>query len=167
MYGGIDLAAKVENKTGICTLTSDDEVKLETVFKDKTILKRMEDCSVVAIDAPLSMTEKPFRAAERELMDEFGPMLPLNTPGMRSLCERAVKLKEDLEKKTDTFLIETYPRAVEKILNLSREKLNMNFKNEHEYDAYLCAVTAKRYVENEYDEFGEKGDTMILPLLNE
>lgn len=167
MYGGIDLAAKVENKTGICTLSSHGDIKSGTVFADKAVMKKMKKCSVIAIDAPLSETEQPFRQAERELMSEFGAMLPLNTPGMKVLSKRAVRLRKDLERKTNSVVIETYPRAVEKNLSLNRGDLDTDFKNEHEYDAYLCALTAKKYSENEYEEFGKDGETIILPHSDE
>ncbi len=164
MYGGIDLAAKVENETGVCVLVGEGKIECETVFVDETITKKMKDRSVIAIDAPLSKTEEAFRQAERELMSEFGAMLPLNTPGMKALSERGVDLRKDLECKTDAVVIETYPRAVEKNLNLNREDLDLDFKNEHEYDAYLSAVTAKKYAENEYEEFGEGKETIVLPF---
>ncbi len=40
-------------------------------------------------------------------------------------------------------------------------------ENEHEYDAYLCAVTAKRFSEEDHDEFGEEEETIILPTSDE
>ncbi|MEF8874204.1 MAG: hypothetical protein V5A88_05980 [Candidatus Thermoplasmatota archaeon] len=166
MYGGIDLAAKVENGTGVSTLSSHG-IKSATVFAEKAIIKKMGECSVIAIDAPLSRTEKPFREAERELMSEFGSILPLNTPGMKSLSKRAVRLRKKLERKTSAVVIETYPRAVEKVLSVNRKMLDADFKNEHEYDAYLCAVAAKKYDENMYEEFGKAKETIILPLSEE
>jgi len=85
MYVGIDLAAKEENETGICILDGDIEVQL--VFKNHEIIKSVKKASVAAMDAPLTESEAAFRPAERELMSNFGPMLPLNTPGMKTLSE--------------------------------------------------------------------------------
>jgi len=71
-------------------------------------------------------------------MKEFGPMLLLNTPGMKALTRRGVELRKRLE--PYAVVIETYPRAVEKKLDLEKADLDMDFKNEDEYDAYLCAT---------------------------
>ncbi len=162
MYGGIDLAAKVENDTGVCRLVEDGRYELHTVFEDEEIIDLVKNSSVIAVDAPLTETEKPFREAERELMNKFGPMLPLNTPGMKELRERAVRLKENLERISKAVLIETYPRAVEKVLNLNRKVVKIDFDNVHEYDAYLCALTAKKYDQGEYERYGEKTESIVL-----
>ncbi len=157
MYVGIDLAAKEKNETGLCIL--DGELDTQTIFKDKKILQLAKKASVVAIDAPLTESEKPFRKAERELMKEFGPMLPLNTPGMKILSKRAQILKKSLQKECE--VIETYPRAVEKVCKI--EKTKSDFESGHEFDAYLCALTAKSYSEDKYKEYGEGQETIILP----
>ncbi len=157
MYAGIDLAAKEENETGLCML--DEELDTRTVFKEKEIIKWAKKASFVAIDAPLTESDKPFRKAERELMKEFGPMLPLNTPGMKILSKRARLLKKSLQKECE--VIETYPRAIEKVCEIRKTK--SDFKSEHEFDAYLCALTAKSYSEDKYKEYGEGQETIILP----
>jgi len=157
MYVGIDLAAKKGNKTGVCSLNR--EIDARTVFEDDKIIKLAKEGEVVAIDAPLSTTEKPFRSAEREMMEEFGPMLPLNTPGMLSLSKRARQIRKRLE---EVEMIETYPRAVEQIIDERKDR--KHFENEHEFDAYLCALTAKRYSEGRYRKYGEGSETIVLPL---
>ncbi|MFP3872600.1 MAG: DUF429 domain-containing protein [Candidatus Natronoplasma sp.] len=161
MYGGVDLAAKVENETGVCVLDSDRINSIRTVFEDESIIHLVKGCSVIAVDAPLTDTRKPFREAERELMSEFGGMLPLNTSGMKKLCERAVMLKGVLESETDGIVIETYPRAVEKAMDVEEEEID--FESGHEYDAYLCALTAKNYDEGRYERYGKSGETIVIP----
>ncbi len=64
MYGGIDLAAKVDNETGVSVLSEEDQVESDTVFADKDIIKWMEECSVIAIDAPLTITENLLERAK-------------------------------------------------------------------------------------------------------
>ncbi|MBS3782164.1 MAG: hypothetical protein KGY68_06110, partial [Candidatus Thermoplasmatota archaeon] len=125
----------------------------------ETIIEFVREASTVAIDAPLTESKKPFRPAERELMKEFGPMLPLNTPGMKKLSERARGIKGKL--KDECEVIETYPRAVEKVLEI--EKTKSDFESEHEFDAYLCALTAKKYSEGKYERYGKRPESIILP----
>lgn len=158
MYLGIDLAAKEENRSGVCRL--DSNLVVQTVFEDGVIIELSRKAEVVAIDGPLTDTEKPFRPAERELMEEFGPMLPLNTPGMELLTERARRIKAALPEGCE--VIETYPRAVEEVLDINKTK--SDFKNEDEFDAYLCALTAKRYSEGKYKRYGDEAGSIVLPL---
>ena len=157
MYVGIDLAAEEENQTGVCSLN--EKIDARTVFKNDKIIKIAKEGEIVAIDAPLTRSDEPFRPAEREMMNEFGPMLPLNTPGMLSLSNRARQIRKRLE---DIEIIETYPRAVEQIIDERKDR--KHFENEHEFDAYLCALTAKRYSEGRYRKYGEESETIVLPL---
>lgn len=157
MYIGIDLAGKEENETGICVL--DGNIDIHTVFESETIIRRARKASIVAIDAPLTESEKAFRPVERELMKEFGPMLPLNTPGMKKLSKRARRIKNALQGECE--IIETYPRAVEEVLDI--EKTKGDFESGHEFDAYLCALTAKSYSEGKYERYGERTESIVLP----
>lgn len=156
MYLGIDLAAVETRPTEICLM--DDEVRTWTVQKDDKILQKVDTAEVVAVDAPLTETDKAFREAERELMKEHGPILPLNTPGMVELSERALRLFGDRSN-----VIETYPRAVESSLGMSREGVRYDFEEEHQYDAFLCSFTAGAYAEDEYICYGEGDETIIIP----
>ena len=52
-------------------------------------------------------------------------------------------------------VIEVFSRASEKILGLSKEPR----KNKDEYDALLCALTAKAYLEGNYEDL----DGIIIP----
>ncbi len=151
MYVGIDLAASDEGPTGICRLN--DWMECFTVYSDQEIEEKTKGAEVVAVDAPITRDDVSFRGAERALMKEYGPMLPLNTPGMKKLSKRALKLFDDV--------IETYPRAVEKTVECGQDE--EEFKNEHEYDAYLCALTAKAYAQGECEAYGEKGERIVVP----
>ena len=144
MFGGLDLAAKDTNKTGICLI--DDNIEIYTVREDDQIINLLKDAKVIAVDAPLTSKKVTFRSAEREIMKDFGPMLPINMSGMRLLAERALRLKKILE----VELIETFPRAVEKNLNIDMDGLAIEFNNGHEYDAYLCALAAESYYHERY-----------------
>lgn len=157
MYLGVDLAASRRKPTGMCTIN--DEVKCRTVFTDDEILEEVERAEIVAVDAPLTETDEPFRDAEREIMNSYISILPLTTPGMKRLSGRALYVFT----KTDVEVIETYPRAVEKELEIEQVSVDIEFNNEHEYDAYLCALTAKAYEVDQYLSFGEEGEEIIIP----
>jgi len=153
---GIDLAAKERNPTGICILK--EKVITKIVYKDEEILKTIEQEKplVVVFDAPLSI-EIPFRECERELIKRGFHPLPLSLKSMQELAIRAQKLKEKIE----YVSIETFPRAVEKILNFSYEKFRKYFRTKHEYDAWLCAIVGKCYLLEKYEDL----EGIILPSL--
>lgn len=154
---GIDLAGSERKWTGICIfsksvfitrLKSDDEII--------AMLKRYKPV-VVAIDAPLTFTGKPFRKCDRKLMREGVRMLPLTLPGMRELAKRSIRLKNALEK-IGCNVIETYPYPlrgeIEAPQNLTRD----------EKDAYLCAYVALRYLEGNFKEYkNDDGRIILIP----
>ncbi len=153
---GIDLAAKNKNPTGICVLNS--KLSCFTVFKDEEILDLINKYKplIVAIDAPLNI-EIPFREAERELIKRGFHVLPLSLKSMQELSLRAQKLISKIKSK----VIETFPRAVERILRFNYKLFKLYFRNKHEYDAWLCAIVAKLY----YYGFYENLKGIILPKI--
>ena len=66
MLAGLDLGASGKNDTAICLLNG--EIEIYRVKTDKEILDKLDRILLVAIDAPLIQTSKPFRNAEKELM---------------------------------------------------------------------------------------------------
>ncbi len=153
---GIDLAGKEKNPTGFCILT-ENETKTKILFSDDEILKEIEkerpDC--IAIDAPFWLPKVGvWRPCDVKLLKRgFRPLSPM-LPTMKLLTLRALKLVRILVKK-GYKVIEVFPRATEKILGLSKEPR----KNEHEYDALLCALTAKAYLKGDYEDL----DGIIIP----
>ena len=81
---------------------------------------------------------------------------------MKKLSDRALILI----KKLNCDIIETYPRAVEKSLDIKEEDIDIKFQNDHEYDAYLCALSAKYYCDDEYESFGKDSEVIITPKKN-
>ncbi len=159
MYAGIDLSAKDENPTGICILG--DETELFTVFSDQEIIESVRDTRIITFDAPLTRTDRSFRKAERELRERLGPILPLNTPSMEKLSERALDIKKELRR--ESTIIETYPRAVEKSLDIDQKDVGLDFDNEHEYDAYLSALTARAFDIGDAIRFGQDSEFIYIP----
>ncbi|MFP4051499.1 MAG: hypothetical protein ACLFVB_07150 [Thermoplasmata archaeon] len=156
MFGGLDLAAKETNITGLCIIN--ESIELYTVYDDDMILKLLSDLKVTAIDAPLTEKKVAFRDAERELMKDYGPIMPINMIGMRKLSQRGLEIKNKLNGE----VIETFPRGVEKSLEIDIDELDIYFENQHEYDAYLCALVAKNYYEGNYRVYG-KEEVIIIP----
>ena len=153
---GIDLAGKFENPTGFCSLTeSKTETKL--LFSDEDIINEIDktkpDC--IAIDAPFWLPRfGAWRPCDEKLSRKgFKPLSPL-LPTMRILALRASRLVKILREK-NYKIIEVFSNASEKILGLSKEPR----KNKDEYDALLCALTAKAYLEGNYEDL----DGIILP----
>lgn len=155
-FVGIDLAGKAENPTGFCSLTeSGTETKL--LYTDIEIINETDivkpDC--IAIDAPFWLPRfGAWRPCDEKLLrKDFRPISPL-LPTMRILTLRASHLVKVLREKNYT-VIEVFSNASEKILGLSKEPR----KNQDEYDALLCALTAKAYLEGNYEDL----DGIIIP----
>jgi len=158
---GLDLAGKPENPTGFCFLTENGtETKL--LRGDKEILEEINKVKpeIVAIDAPLWLPRQqpgkmvPWRVCDQLLLKRgFRPLSPM-MPTMQQLAHRAMKLVRELNAQ-GYKCIETFPRAVEKILGLSKEPR----RNQDEYDALLCALAGKAFLEGQYEDL--KG--IIIP----
>ncbi len=157
---GIDLAGKPENPTGICVLT-ESGAKTRVVFKDEEILaiiKRVNP-KVVAIDAPLWLPPDnvPWRICEVLLMQRGFRPLSLVLPSMRILALRARGLAKRIKEQCNAEVIEVFANATEKILGLKKER----GRSKDEYDALLCALTAKYYLDGKYEDL----DGIIIPKL--
>jgi len=153
---GIDLAGKFENPTGFCSMT-DSGTETKLLFSDEEIINEVEiikpDC--IAIDAPFWLPRYgAWRPSDEKLLGRgFQPISPL-FPNMRILVMRASRLVRILREK-NYKVIEVFSNASEKTLGLSKEPR----KNKDEYDALLCALTAKAYMEGNYEDL----DGIIIP----
>lgn len=149
---GIDLAGKEENPTGFCVLRVTG-AKTKKLFTDEEILEEIAKAKpkVVAIDAPLWLPPKdiPWRIGELLLMKRGFRPLSLLLPSMRLLALRAKNLAKKI-REMGIEVIEVFAAASEKILGLQKEKR----KSKDEYDALLCALTAKAYLDGKYEDLG-------------
>lgn len=156
---GIDLAGKPENPTGFCVLEADGEVKTEIkILKDDSeIIKAVEDAKpdCVAMDAPFWIPPSGFWRRGEELLIKrgFRPVSP-RLPSMQVLALRAKGIVQTLREK-GFHVIEVSASATEKVLQASREPKS----NEHEYEALLCALTAKFYLDRKFDDL----EGIIIP----
>ena len=164
---GIDLAGKDENDTGLCIFITPGKEsplgKCETklLHSDMEVLREIEsinpDC--IAIDAPFwipksGRTLVPWRRAEELLMKRGFKPISTSLPTMGMLALRAFHLVAVLRERKFR-VIEVFAQASEKILRLSKEPR----KNKDEYDALICALTAKAYLEDRYEDL----DGIIIP----
>ena len=165
---GIDLAGKQENATGFCLfITPGKEAplgKTETklLSTDAEIIREVDSSrpECIAIDAPFWLPPstggrlQPWRTSETLLMKRgYRPLSPM-LPSMKMLTLRAMKLVKIFKEKGYN-VIEVFPRATENILGLSKQPR----KNQDEYDALLCALTAKSYLQGKYEDL----DGIIIP----
>ncbi|MBI4176370.1 MAG: DUF429 domain-containing protein [Candidatus Aenigmarchaeota archaeon] len=154
---GIDLAGKDRNPTGFCLLTKEGS-KAKLLHSDNEILYEIEKIKpdIIAIDAPFSFPEDGhFRDSDVQLRKlGYSPLSP-SFPGMQPLVKRAMALIRVLQKKYR--VIEAFPRAAESILGLERNKT----ADKDQYDALLCALTGKHYLEGRYESVGK--EKIIIP----
>lgn len=148
---GLDLAGKEENDTGLCLLT-DYKAETKVLKSDREILKAVEEAEpdLIAIDAPFGFPESGmYREGEIVLKDMgFSPLSP-NFPGMKVLVRRAKGLIGKLRELDMKFeVIEVFTAASREILGLEpAEEVN-----EDEFDSLICALTGRKYLNNEYKD---------------
>lgn len=169
MFVGLDLAGSEKQVTGICLL-SDDNCSVSSVHTDREIINTLEEhgdsIRCICIDAPLSYHGEAFRDGDRELRKHC-PILPLTFKGMQMLSNRGMHLAEKLRKYGE--VIEVYPHASKKFLHIKGAEelrsfgLEIQAGNEHEFDAAICALTAKFYCNDRYIAFGVR-DKIIVPI---
>ncbi|MBI4020247.1 MAG: DUF429 domain-containing protein [Candidatus Aenigmarchaeota archaeon] len=154
---GLDLAGKDKNPTGFCVLTKEG-TKAKLLHSDNEILYEIEKVKpdIICIDAPLSFPEEGhFRDGDVQLRKlGYNPLSP-TFPGMQPLVRRAMMLVNVLRKKY--HVVEVFPHATESILGVERNKT----ADKDRYDALLCALTGKYYLEGKFREVGK--EKIILP----
>jgi len=150
---GIDLAGKEDNETGYCCLDIDrGQLETKIVHSDGELLAeiKQDGPQVIAVDAPFTFPESgQYRDSDLKLQSRgFKPLSPV-FPGMRVLVNRAQALINKLRELPETGkIIEAFPRASEKKIGLERDE----GANKDEYDALLCALTAREYIAGNYTD---------------
>jgi len=150
---GLDLAGKSANPSGFCLLT-DEGSETKLLHSDEEIIaeiaKARPEC--IAIDAPFWLSDvnyniKPWRRSDELLMRRGFQPISCMLPSMQALAMRARELVIFLRSK-NLLVIEVFPKAAERALGLSKELR----KNQDEYDALLCALTAKHFLDGNYED---------------
>jgi predicted nuclease with RNAse H fold len=164
---GIDLAGKPKNPTGLCIL-KENEILFRTVHEDTEI----EECAqtlqpdIIAIDAPLIRGKPRVRTADI-LLRKY-KALPPTLPSMRPLTRRGSHLAVQLLQYGR--IIEVFPTATAKLLGIYHINyrdiatlLNLEVKNKHELDAYLCCLTGKLFLKKKTRSIGDEDGEIIVP----
>ncbi len=195
---GIDLAGSQKRRTGFCVLwLHNNKVETSNLFLFRDIVNackriaRKAKVLVIAIDAPLSLpygrtslskkekSKGHFRKCDLMLRKLGIRFFPITLGPMRKLTLRGIKLKQSLTR-MGFNVIETYPGAVQDLLNIPRKqhgikklrealtKLGINnikvTATHDELDAITCAWLAKLYVEGKAKCIGDKREgLMVIP----
>jgi predicted nuclease with RNAse H fold len=152
---GLDLAGMDKNDTGFCLLGDKIEVKL--LHRDSEILEEINRVKpdLIAIDAPFGFPViGQWRPGEAQLIKRGFNPVNTHIPSMALLVKRAIELVKILREK-GYRVIEVYSKASAKILGTTKEPR----KNKDEYEALLCALTGKAYLEGEAEDL----DGIIVP----
>ena len=132
------------------------------VYTDEEIIRNVEITkpTIICIDAPLSMPRKGeyFRKCDREMISRGYRVLSPRIPSMLILVERGIQLAKRL-RELGYRCIEVFPRATERILGLEKERR----VNQDKYDALLCALTGKCYLNGKYEAVGDEEGIIIIP----
>jgi predicted nuclease with RNAse H fold len=164
---GIDLAGSVNNPTGICLL-KDAGLEFKILNCDEDILKTCFDFKpdIIAIDAPIIDGIPRIRKADK-ILKKYKALSP-SLPSMKILTMRGSKLAKKLSE--NYKVIEVFPTATAKILGIYSKnykeiakKLNIEIKNKHELDAYLCCLTAKLFLEKKVVQIGDSEGKITIP----
>jgi len=124
---------------------------------------------VLAIDAPLSLTNKPFRTQELKAIRNGAKLLPLTIKHIRSLHYFAKKIIGEVKKlKLNIEIVETHPTSVAMFLgytnthNLVKRK-GILLENKHEKDSITACILANMYFEGKTKNYGGKYP-FVLPI---
>lgn len=161
---GIDLAGLESNETGFCIMDfggDRDRIAVKRFLYDREILDEIEQLNaqekigVIAIDSPFGWPESGyFRRGDMMLKNRgFSPLSPV-FPGMKPLTRRGMMLSQILRKR-GFRVIEVFSKASERILGLDKTRA----ANKDEYDALVCALTGKAYLQGRYEDL----DGIIIP----
>lgn len=163
---GVDLAILEKRQSGFCILNKKPLFK-ET-YSDKDITEEINKTKpdIIAIDAPLTMPLiGKSRQAEHKLrkmkISVYPPLIKYFIP----LTKRGIRLRKKLEKKYK--VIEVYPFAAKKVLNLDKDKIFKKFKikekvNKHCIDALIAAYTGKLFKQGKTIAIGDKKEGQII-----
>jgi predicted nuclease with RNAse H fold len=187
---GVDLAGVPHRPTGMCILREMD-ARTMLAYTDEEILSVIdrEKPDLVTIDAPLALppgrksiqqrNDQHYRPCDLELRRRKIPFFPITLGPMRSLTERGISLKNEIE--GDGFLvIEIYPGGAQDIWGIPRVKRDMEGLrmglgrlgirglredcSDHELDAATAALVGRLYLQGKAEIYGDfSSGAIIMP----
>lgn len=132
VFIGVDLGTStVRKSTGIAYIVEKDgkpwiespplHIKSDDVLIHSCIIQRAENFSykIIGIDAPLSLPEHgTMRECERRLRKHGIPCYPSGAQWVSRWVDKGIELKKWAQAELDARVIEVYPYAARKILNI-------------------------------------------------
>ncbi len=186
VYLGLDLAGSEKRATGFAVIFTSTLEDFGIVRSNEEIFSIIDlwRPDIVAIDSPLSYSELPYRECDLKLKLLGANPLPLNLPGMKMLIDRAIKLKNEMEKR-GIEVIETFPHGILRVLGYEKKPKSKTKRGKlmseilllfgikkgkyfsslstDEFDAILCSLAAYSYGIKHYIELKGEGCSIILP----
>ena len=188
---GLDLAGVAHRPTGVCLL-SGLKARTELLYDDQEIMAFIieKKPDLIAIDAPLclppgrqSMADqngKHFRPCDKELRRRKIPFFPITLGPMRSLTERGMNLKRQLDA-AGFRVIEIYPGGAQDVWRLPRAKSSLSglrrglarlgvkgLKKEassHELDAAAGALVGLLFLQGKAEVLGDfSSGAIVMPV---
>ena len=174
---GLDLAAKNKNPSGLAIAKGNHVEVVCKVYSDEEIIERLlrYNVSVVAVDAPLAHA-KGYRRVDLEMKKRGFKVLPPGWNAMKTLVDRAIRLKSFLERH-NIVVIETHPKSAlkasgyEDYITLFKDYLIMDYAtlsnlSKDEVDALICLLVAYYYTKGKVCVVeADDGIIYLLPTL--
>ncbi len=187
---GLDLAGSAKRPTGFCLLCGAD-VETSDLFADNEILEAVRGAApaLVAIDAPLNLppgrtsiherNDSHYRVCDLELRKRHIPFFPITLGPMRSLTERGIALRHEIEA-MGVRVIEMYPGGAQDVWRIPRARrdraglrrglLRLGLKglrkdaSDHELDAATGALVGRDFLAGKAEVYGnfEEG-AIVMP----
>lgn len=187
---GVDLAGVSHRPTGMCILREMD-ARTMLAYTDEEILSVIdrEKPDLVTIDAPLVLppgrksiqqrNDQHYRPCDLELRRRKIPFFPITLGPMRSLTERGISLKNEIE--GDGFqVVEIYPGGAQDIWGIPRVKRDMEGLrmglgrlgirglredcSDHELDAATGALVGRLYLQGKAEIYGDfSSGAIVMP----
>jgi len=187
---GLDLAGSPKRPTGFCLLRG-SEAETSDLFADEEILDAVRSSApaLVAIDAPLNLppgrtsiherNDSHYRACDLELRRRRIPFFPITLGPMRSLTERGIRLRGEIES-AGIRTIEMYPGGAQDVWGIPRARRDraglrrglgrLGLKglrkdaSDHELDAATGALVGRDFLDGRAEVYGnfEEG-AIVMP----
>lgn len=168
-------------------------VRCKILFSDEEILTHVNRTRtrIAAIDAPLALPKgrhclkehcrgrEHFRTCDRLLARMRIRFFPITIGPMRTLTERGMRLKKQLER-VNVETVETFPGAAQDLLGIPRKQHSLEGLQEalvrngcggeitqrtltgDELDAVNCALVAREYWNGSYAAIGDPSEIMMI-----
>jgi predicted nuclease with RNAse H fold len=189
---GLDLAGSPKRPTGFCLLRGAD-AETSDLFADSEILEAVRKAApaLVAIDAPLNLppgrtsiherNDSHYRVCDLELRKRRIPFFPITLGPMRSLTERGIGLRCEIEA-MGIRVIEMYPGGAQDVWRIPRARrdrvglrrglLRLGLKglrkdtSDHELDAATGALVGRDFLAGKAEVYGnfEEG-AIVMPAV--